>query len=164
MNGATAGAAFIASYFDAEKSESLLFMLLGAGFVLLALLHRRRRWRGMVGPLIAIAAIQLIVGYTVYARTDAQVAALRAQLAADPAAFRREETPRMLAVVANFELYKRIEIVLFAAGLVLAAVMRRRGDYWLAFGLALALQSAIMLGLDRFSPGVVEGISAIDGA
>ena len=27
MNGATAGAAFIANYFDAEKSESLLFML-----------------------------------------------------------------------------------------------------------------------------------------
>ena len=145
--------AFIATYFGAEKSESLLFIGLGAAFVLLAvhLLRARSRWRGMAGPLVVIAAIQLIVGGAVYLRTDTQAAALQAQQASDPAAFQRDETKRMLAVVANFELYKRIEIGLLTAGLALAAVTRRRSDFWLGFGLALALQSAIMLGLDLFA-------------
>ena len=143
---------FIAAYIGAEKSESLLFMAIGAACVLVALwaLGTRKAWRGAAGPLIAIAAIQLVVGSTVYLRSDAQQAALQAQHQTDRAGFVRDETKRMNVVVANFQLYKGIEIALLIVGAAVAARYRRHSG-WRPFGLALALQSGLMLGADLFA-------------
>ena len=143
---------FLLRYFDAEKQESLLFVAVGIAAIVASLyLYRRaRRWRGMVGPLVAIAAIQLVVGTTVFLRTDAQAAALQRQLVAAPATFKVEEGARMKTVLRNFDLYKSIELALLAAGIAAALGLRGR-EYWRAFGLALALQSAFMLVLDFYA-------------
>jgi hypothetical protein len=137
------------SYFAAEKSEALLFMAVGVAAVAVSawLLAGRNAYRGMAYPLLVIAAIQLVVGATVYFRTDRQVATLQAQLQQVPAAFRVEETARMTKVMANFRVYKWIEIALLATGLALAFA-RRRQPLWHAVGLGLLLQSALMLVAD----------------
>jgi hypothetical protein len=143
---------FIDSYFGAEKLESLLFIVVGALAIALALvlLRRHSRLRGMALPLIAVALIQLVVGSTVYLRSDAQIAQLQQQARVAPADFKRDEAARMRTVIANFELYRRIEIGLLALGMAIVVLLRNR-EYWFAFGLGLVLQSGFMLALDHFA-------------
>jgi len=143
---------FIDSYFGAEKLESLLFIIVGALAIALALLllRRRSRLRGMALPLIAVALIQLTVGATVYLRSDAQTAQLQQQAREAPTQFKREEAARMRAVIANFELFRRIEIGLLALGMTIVVLLRNR-EFWFAFGLGLVLQSGFMLALDHFA-------------
>jgi len=143
---------FIDSYFGAEKLESLLFIIVGALTIALALLllRRRSRLRGMALPLIAVALIQLTVGATVYLRSDAQTAQLQQQAREAPTQFKREEAARMRAVIANFELFRRIEIGLLALGMAIVVLLRNR-EFWFAFGLGLVLQSGFMLALDHFA-------------
>ena len=139
-------------YFSAEKSEALLFLAVGVVAIAVSvwLWLSRSRWKAMALPLVAIAAIQLTVGGTVYFRTDAQVAALQAQLAADRSAFKQAETVRMDVVVKNFKIYKAIEIALLLTGLALVALMRSHQKLFAA-GAGLALQSGLMLVLDLFA-------------
>ncbi len=140
------------SYFTAEKQESLLFMLVGV--VALAasvwLWLRGGPYKAMLYPLAAIALIQLVVGSTVYFRTDAQVAALTAQYESDRATFRAEETQRMEVVVKNFVIYRYIEIALLVAGIALMLGLRHH-ETWHAVGIGLTIQSALMLALDYFA-------------
>ncbi len=93
----------LAAYFSAEKNESLLFVLAGVA----ALVASVWMWktgsahRGMGYPLVAVGLVQLVVGRSVYLRTDGQVAALAAQRAREPAAFQTAELARMETVEKN---------------------------------------------------------------
>ena len=145
-------------YFTAEKHESLLFLAVGmAALIASWLLYRHTtRYRGMIAPLVAIAAIQIVVGGTVFLRTDMQVAELQRKRIVAPAPFKAEEGRRMTGVMRNFELYKAIEAALLCLGIALAALLRRRA-YWHAFGLGLTLQSAFMLVLDLLAESRGQG-------
>ncbi len=141
--------AAIVHYFAGEKRESLFFM--AVGFVALTvsvyLWRTGSPWRGMAWPLSAIALIQIVVGSTVYFRTDAQVLGLHGQLAADPAAYQAAELPRMEAVRRSFNLYKGIEIALLALGVAGYFLLRDRQTPF-AISLGLMAQSALMLAFD----------------
>ena len=115
-------------YFAEEKAESWLFILVGvvALGASVWLLRTGSSYRGMAWPLIAVGLIQLVVGGTVAFRTDAQVAALTAQLASSPSAFQLVEVPRMEVVMRNFTLYKGIEIALLLVGVALTYAFRRK--------------------------------------
>ncbi|HSP06923.1 MAG TPA: hypothetical protein VLR94_07080 [Acidobacteriota bacterium] len=144
----------IQSYFQAEKSESLLF--LGVGIIALGagiffLLRGGAFQKGMACPLIAIALIQIVVGGAVYFRTDRQVAGLLAQYQSSAAEYKEQELPRMEKVNRSFDLYKIIEIVLLLAGIALALYFRGRSAGWTGAGLGLSLQAALMLTLDLFA-------------
>jgi hypothetical protein len=143
---------YLIPYFTAEKQEALLFMLVGvlALAVSAALLAKGGPYKGMLYPLAAVAVIQLVVGSTVYFRTDAQVAELTAQYQSDPAGFRTAETQRMDVVVKNFVLYRYIELALLLAGLALLWFMRHN-EFWYAVGIGLSLQAGLMLALDYFA-------------
>jgi hypothetical protein len=139
-------------YFGAEKNESLLFV----GVALAATVASVWMWksgsvhRGMGYPLVAVGLIQLVVGGSVYLRTDRQVAALEAQLAQDPAAFQAAEGKRMATVSANFRLYKAIEIALWLAGVAMTYLWKDRERLY-SVGVGLILQASIMLVLDLFA-------------
>lgn len=143
------------AYFTEEKSESLFFM--GIGLVALigggVMLSRKRRLlKGAAWPILAVGLIQVGVGSAVYFRTDAQVAALEAQIEADPGAFVHEETARMKTVAYWFDIYKIIEIGLLVAAAA-AFVVGRLRDREIArgVGIGLAVQSGLMLVLDFFA-------------
>ena len=63
----------------------------------------------MAIPLLLVGLIQAGVGATIRARTDPQVAALKAQYQAAPATFKTQELARMKAVSSSFIVYKSIE-------------------------------------------------------
>lgn len=139
-------------YFSAEKSESLLFVAVGILAIGLAvwLWQDGHRLRSAAFPLIAIALIQLVVGGTVFLRTDGQVAAATTVLETAPAQFKHDELARMDTVMRNFNTYKIIEITLLAIGCGLILVMRS-SDVAVGIGQGLVIQSAFMLFLDLYA-------------
>lgn len=151
MNPVNEMHAGVITYFAAEKRESALFLAAGliAIAVSLVLWRGGGPYRAMSFPLEAVALIQLVVGGTVYLRTDKQTQDLHARLARDPGDFVRLEVPRMEKVLRSFQIYKAIEIVLLAAGLVGIVHGSRPTVY--AVSLGLALQAGLMLVFDLFA-------------
>ena len=151
---------FIYKYFIAEKQESLLFLIVGIVAVLLAVVFwffiksNPSFFKGAAIPLLAIGLIQVIVGYSVYSRTDKQKADIAYNIGMDPVNYvKQTELPRMKTVLKSFVIYRWLEIAFIIAGLVLIFLFRTNVDktFWFGFGVALAIQAAIMLGADCFA-------------
>lgn len=151
---------FIYKYFIAEKQESLLFLIVGIVAVLLAVVFwffiksNPSFFKGAAIPLLAIGLIQLVVGYTVYSRTDKQKTDVAYNLGMEPFNYvKQTEQPRMKTVMKNFVIYRWVEIVFIITGLVLIFLFKSNPDrsFWYGFGLALAIQAIIMLGADYFA-------------
>lgn len=145
---------FIKTYFTAEKNESLLFMLMGVAAIAFSA-YALAKWsepfyKGLAIPLILIGVIQLVVGGSVYFRTDKQITELEKLYQTSTAEFKSEETPRMETVMKNFSLYKKIEIAVVLIGILLILFTPSR-DFWLGVGVGMLLQGAIMLSLDIFA-------------
>jgi hypothetical protein len=138
------------SYFFAEKWEGLVFVLVGVLAVGLTAWLWRGPYRGMGVPLVLVALIQIGVGGTVFLRSDAQLAQLEAQLDTAPLALREREVPRMEKVMANFRVYKIIELCIFALGVALTFAFPNR-DFVYAAGIGCIAQGAFMLVLDLFA-------------
>jgi len=147
----------IEKYFAAEKSESLLFLVIGIIAILLAVTFffflKTSFYKGAAVPLLAIGIIQAIVGYTVYARSDDDRIRNVYSFDMDPSRIKNEELPRMEKVVRNFVLYRWVEIVLAIAGIVMIVRYRSQPDSSFLFGLGvtLAIQAVLMLGADYFA-------------
>ena len=157
MNPVNETHAAIITYFTAEKRESLLFLMAGAAAIAASVYlwmtgspHRARAW-----PLSAIALIQIVVGWTVWARTDGQMTDLHTLLNKDKAAYAAAEVPRMQTVRKSFRVYKAIEIALLAAGLAGAFLLRERVT-WHAVSVGLALQAGLMLVFDLYAESRAE--------
>jgi hypothetical protein len=140
----------LSSYFFAEKWEGLAFVLVGVAAMALTAWLWRGPYRGMGLPLVLVGLIQIGVGGSVFLRTDAQVAQLTAQLEAAPAAMVASELPRMERVMANFRLYKVIELCVLSLGVALTFLFPHRELPYSA-GIGCIAQGAFMLVLDLFA-------------
>jgi hypothetical protein len=140
------------SYFTAEKQESLLFVLVGLLAIGVAawLWMNGHRLRSMAYPLVAVALMQIMVGASVYMRTDNQLAALEQQFSSSPAEFKAQETQRMDVVMRNFSIYKKVEMALLILGLLLIA-FAQKFDLATGIGVGLLMQAAFTLCLDMFA-------------
>jgi hypothetical protein len=139
-------------YFVGEKQESMLFIvaaLLALGLAVWLWTHGHRL-RFMALPLVVVALMQLVVGVTIFARTDAQVANLSAQLASSPTEFKQTETERMQTVMANFKMYKTVELALLVVGTCLIAFFAK-WDAATGMGIGLVVQAGFTLALDLFA-------------
>lgn len=151
---------FIYKYFIAEKQESLLFLIIGIAAILLAIVFwffiksNPSFFKGAAIPLLAIGLIQMVVGYTVYSRTDKQKADIAYNIGTEPVSFvKQTELPRMKTVMKNFIIYRWAEIAFIITGLVLIFLFRSNPgkSFWYGLGMALAIQAVIMLGADYFA-------------
>ena len=151
---------FIYKYFIAEKQESLLFLIVGVVAVLLAVVcwffikSNPIFFKGAVIPLLAIGLIQMVVGYSVYSRTDKQKADIAYNIGMEPVNYvKQTELPRMKTVMKNFVIYRWVEIAFIITGLVLIFLFKSNPDksFWYGFGIALAIQAILMLGADYFA-------------
>jgi len=153
------------SYFVAEKQESVIFMAVGLLAIGLSvwLWMNGHRLKSMAYPLVVIGLMQMVVGGTVYLRTDSQVSTLIAQLQVNPAAAKAAETTRMQTVMKNFSIYKSIEMLLLIIGLGMIAFVQRH-DMAAGIGVGLVLQAAFTLTLDLFAEARgADYLSAVQG-
>jgi drug/metabolite transporter (DMT)-like permease len=151
---------FIYRYFTGEKQESLLFLIVGIIAVLLAVIcwffikSNPNFFKGAAVPLLAIGLIQMVVGYSVYSRTDKQKATIAYNIGMEPVNYvKQTELPRMKTVMKNFVIYRWVEIAFIIAGLILIFLFKSNPDksFWFGLGIALAIQAVIMLGADYFA-------------
>ncbi|MCE2680060.1 MAG: hypothetical protein LW629_06335 [Burkholderiales bacterium] len=142
----------MSSYFAAEKQESLIFIVVGLTAIGISvwLWMSGHRLKSMAYPLVLIALLQLMVGGTIYLRTDTQLSALNTRLQVDPAALKAEETTRMQTVMKNFAIYKTVEMVLLFVGVAVIFFLQRH-DMAAGIGVGLVLQAAFTLTLDIFA-------------
>ncbi|MFT7114930.1 MAG: hypothetical protein ACI9I0_000128 [Rhodoferax sp.] len=140
------------SYFGAEKQESLIFVAVGLVAIGISvwLWLNGHRLKSMAYPLVVIALMQIVVGASIYLRTETQLSNLSAQLVANPAALKAEETTRMQTVIKNFSMYKAVEMVLLIVGVGMIAFLQRH-DIAAGIGVGLVLQAAFTLTLDIFA-------------
>lgn len=146
------------NYFVGEKQESVLFILAALMAIGLTvwLWTQGHRLRWMALPLVVVALMQLVVGITIFARTDAQLAALSTQLIGEPAQFKSAETERMQTVMRKFKLYKSVELALLVLGACLIAFFSK-WDTATAIGIGLVVQAGFTLALDLFAEKRGEG-------
>ena len=144
----------IEKYFVAEKQESLLFIGIGVAAIIIALLGlflwRTQFWKGAAIVLIVIALIQIVAGYTVYKRCDADRTRVVYALDMNPDQLKAKELPRIETVNKNFVIYRYVEIALIIAGAVLIVLYRNNNDkqFWYGLGVALTLQAILTLSGD----------------
>ena len=150
---------FIYKYFIGEKQESLLFLFIGIAAIVLSVAFfffiktNPPFFKGAAIPLLAIGIIQIIVGYSVYARSDRQMADIAYRAGTDPHFINKIEMPRMKTVMKNFVIYRYAEITLALIGLGLFFYFRKNTGMqsWKGMGLTLAIQALLMLGADYFA-------------
>jgi hypothetical protein len=144
----------ISKYFNAEKSESLLFVVVGIVALLLSAYFLVKMklpfYNGMAYPFIMIALIQLTVGSSVYFRSPKDIARVNQMVQTETAKIQTEEIPRMEIVMKKFVLYRWIEIALVVMGIALFLYFQPM-TLWKGIGLGLAIQSSFMLLLDYFA-------------
>ncbi len=154
----------IEKYFIAEKQESLLFLVIGIIAVITAIIFltilKNNFYRGAAIPLIAIGLLQIIVGYTVYKRTDTDRINMVYAYDLNPSKIKNTEIPRMEVVKKNFVIYRWIEIILAMTSLVLVIKYKSNARFlngwsgnafWLGLGVFLSVQSILMLGAAYFA-------------
>jgi hypothetical protein len=147
----------IEKYFLAEKSESLLFIIIGAAAIVLALafffLLKTNWYKGAAIPFFVIGIMHLVIGYTVYNRSDADRKRIVYAYDMNPSSLKTTELPRMEKVNRNFVVLRYVEIFLLLSGLVIWFYLRKDASrsFWVGLGLALAIEAALSLGADYFA-------------
>ncbi len=145
------------AYFNGEKQASLLFIVIGVMAIVAALLlffYFKYGWgKGAGWPLLLIGLIQVLVGASVYLRSDEQRKDIVYKMDMNTDALQKVEVPRMVTVMKNFTIYRYTEIGLFMVGLMVFLFFRSKPDkaWWMGWGIALALQAALMLAADGFA-------------
>ena len=144
----------ISKYFNAEKNESILFIVIGvlalciSSYFIFKL--KQHYFNGMSYSFIAIALIQITVGLSIFIRSPKDILRVNQIVQTNKTAIKTDEIPRMNKVMSNFILYRWIEIALIVVGIVLYFVFQTSSIYK-GIGLGLIIQSSFMLILDYFA-------------
>jgi uncharacterized membrane protein HdeD (DUF308 family) len=147
----------IEKYFIAEKQESILFILIGITGILTAIvflvLFKKSFYTGAALPAALIGLLMLVVGITIYRRSDEDRKRNVYAYDLNPTELRVKELPRMEKVMKNFLVYRYTEIFLLTVGVVLYIYFIRdwRYDFWRGLGLSLAIMAALALTADYFA-------------
>lgn len=145
------------AYFQGELQEAAAFLGVGIGTAFIGSSLATRRddvGIGAASAILPVSAIEIGAGLVLLFRTDSQLADLLALHRKSPAAYRREELPRMQRVNFWFDVYKGIEIGLIAlgtGGVIFGAVDDREG--FIGAGIGLAAQAGAMLTFDFVAEG-----------
>lgn len=147
----------IEKYFNAEKQESLLFVLIAFAGIITAIIFffflKTNFYKGAAIPLFCIGLLLGVVGYTVYKRSDEDRKRNVYAYDLNPSELREKELPRMKTVMKNFVIYRYTEIVLLLTGTALTIYFIRdfKNDCWRGFGLTLAIMALVALIADFFA-------------
>jgi hypothetical protein len=144
----------VVKYFNGEKAESYIFILLGVIAFAMALYFffalKTSFWKGVSVPFIIVALLEFVVGYTIVTRSPKDIARVETYLQQAPKNIKTIEIPRMEKVLSNFVEYRYVEIALIILGIVLM-YSSMQDTFWRGLGLGLFMQASIVLCLDFFA-------------
>jgi uncharacterized integral membrane protein len=144
----------VVKYFNGEKAESYIFILLGVIAFAMALYFffalKTSFWKGVSVPFIIVALLEFVVGYTIVTRSPKDIARVETYLQQAPKNIKTIEIPRMEKVLSNFVIYRYVEIALINLGIVLM-YSSMNDTFWRGIGLGLFIQASIVLSLDFFA-------------
>ena len=141
----------ISTYFNAERAESVVFIVAAllalAASVWCLLVLKQSFYFGMAISLATIAALQLIVGVTIYQRSPQDTARVQQMIQLEPDRLQTQEVPRMRVVMRNFKIYLGVELTLLILSLF-AMTLVTPGSLAQGLALGMALQAAFTAVLD----------------
>lgn len=142
------------SYFEQEKTAALI----GMGGAVVAggtggyLVTQGDMAKGIGFSLIGVGAIGLLVGGSVYLRTDIQLEKLEKQLETNPGDYKKFEGARMQRVVTQFTVLKIAELSILAGGIATTIVgATQRTDLTTGIGIGLGIDALLLLLFDYFA-------------
>ena len=141
----------ISTYFNAERAESVVFIVAAllalAASVWCLIVLKQSFYFGMAISLATIAALQLIVGVTIYQRSPQDTARVQQMIQLEPDRLQSQEVPRMRVVMRNFKIYLGVELTLLILSLF-AMTLVTPGSLAQGLALGMALQAAFTAVLD----------------
>ena len=144
----------IIKYFNGEKAESYIFILVGVIAVAMALYFvfglKTSFWKGVAIPFVLVAILEVIVGFTIVTRSENDMIRAEKLVQNEPQKIKTEEIPRMEVVLRNFVIYRYVEIALIILGIVMM-YSTPIDTLWQGIGLGLFIKASIVLGLDFFA-------------
>jgi hypothetical protein len=144
----------VVRYFNGEKAESYIFILIGVIAFAMALYFffvlKSSFWKGAAIPFIIVALLEFVVGYTIVTRSPKDIARVEKYMQKDPQSIEILEIPRMEKVLNNFVMYRYVEIALIILGIILM-YSSMNDTFWRGIGLGLFIQASIVLSLDFFA-------------
>ena len=144
----------IVQYFNGEKAESYIFILIGVIALAMALYFiyglKTSFWKGIALPFIIVACLECIVGYTIVLRSPKDIERVENYANSEPLLIKSLEIPRMERVMSNFVMYRYVEIALMILGVFLM-YSTMNDTFWRGLGLGLFIQASIVLTLDFFA-------------
>lgn len=144
----------VVKYFNGEKAESYIFILIGVIALAMALYFiftlKSSFWKGVAIPFIIVALLEFIVGYTIVTRSPKDITRVETFIKKEPQSIKTLEIPRMAKVMSNFVIFRYAEIALIILGIVLM-YSSMNDTFWRGIGLGLFIQASIVLCLDFFA-------------
>lgn len=144
----------VIKYFNGEKAESYLFIIIGIVALVIALyfifILKTSFWKGVAIPFIAVALLEFIVGYTIVTRSPEDIIRVEQFIQISPQNIGTQEIPRMEKVMNNFVIFRYIEIGLIILGIIMM-YSSINDNLWRGIGLGLFMQASIVLSLDFFA-------------
>lgn len=147
----------IEKYFTAEKAESLVFLAIGIGAIVLAVVFyfglKTNFYKGAAISLLLVGLLLGTVGFTVYKRSDGDRNRNEYAYDKNPGELKNKELPRMETVMKNFIIYRYVEIALAVIGILLFLWFKNDESkiFWKGFGIALAIMAVLALTADYFA-------------
>lgn len=144
----------IVKYFNGEKAESYIFIIIGVISLAMALYFlfglKTSFWKGVAIPFIIVACLEFIVGYTIVTRSPKDIKRVENLITSEPQNIKTLEIPRVEKVLSNFVIFRYVEIALIILGIAL--MYGSMNDTFLrGIGLGLFIQASIVLSLDFFA-------------
>ena len=144
----------IEKYFNGEKSESYVFIVIGMVALLIAFYFvftlKTSFWRGVAIPFILVAMLEFIIGYAIVKRSPKDIYRVESFIKVQPSKIALDEIPRMEKVMKNFVIFRYVEICLILLGIILM-YSSLNDTLWRGIGLGLFMQASIVLSLDFFA-------------
>ena len=144
----------VIKYFNGEKAESYIFILIGVIALAMTLYFifvlKTAFWKGVAIPFIIVASLEFIVGYTIVTRSPKDIIRVETFIQKEPLSIKTLEIPRMEKVMSNFVVFRYAEIALIILGIALM-YSSMNDTFWRGIGLGLFIQASIVLCLDFFA-------------
>jgi hypothetical protein len=112
------------------------------------LVLRKPFFNGMAITLSVVAALQIIVGITIYQRSPLDTARVQQMVQSAPQQIKSEEVPRMQKVILDFKIYLGVELSLLVLSIVVLLLLSSPGTIIRGAAMGLAIQAVFTAVLD----------------